>query len=164
MTYIGLIVESPSKCGKIEGYLGDDYKCIASYGHLREIKHLKDIHLKSFKIKYSIIDKKREQINKLKNFIKNASEIVLATDDDREGEAIAWHICDMFNLSIKDTKRIIFNEITKEDSWVLGGLQLDKSEESYRNTGRTTRLIGLYIDDLFTYGKTNEVKDHYKFV
>jgi DNA topoisomerase I len=114
MTYIGLIVESPSKCGKIEGYLGDDYKCIASYGHLREIKHLKDIHLKSFKIKYSIIDKKREQINKLKSFIKNASEIVLATDDDREGEAIAWHICDMFNLSIKDTKRIIFNEITKE--------------------------------------------------
>ncbi len=51
----------------------------------------------------------------------------------------------------------------KEDSWVLGGLQLDNLEEFYRNTGRTTRLIGLYIDDLFTYGKTNEVRDHYKF-
>ena len=114
MSYIGIIVESPSKCGKIENYLGENYKCIASYGHLRMIKNLKDINIKNFKIKFSIIDKKREQINKLEKFIKNAKEIILATDDDREGESIAWHICDIFNLSINDTKRIIFNEITKE--------------------------------------------------
>ena len=114
MTYIGIIVESPSKCSKIEKYLGENYKCIASYGHLRTINKLKDINIENFKIKYSIINKKKEQIKKLEKFIQNAKEIILATDDDREGEAIAWHICDIFNLSIKDTKRIIFNEITKE--------------------------------------------------
>ena len=114
ITYIGIIVESPSKCEKIEKYLGDKYKCIASYGHLRTINNLKNINMKNFKVKYNIINKKKEQIKKLEKFIKEADEIILATDDDREGESIAWHICDIFNLSIKDTKRIIFNEITKE--------------------------------------------------
>ena len=62
MSYIGIIVESPSKCGKIENYLGENYKCIASYGHLRMIKNLKDINIKNFKIKFSIIIKKENKL------------------------------------------------------------------------------------------------------
>lgn len=114
MAYIGLIVESPSKCGKIEKFLGAGYKCMASCGHLRTLNKLDDIDINNnFKPTYKIIDEKKKVINLLKKFINNASEIILATDDDREGEAIAWHICDIFNLNIKTTKRLIFHEITK---------------------------------------------------
>ena len=99
-----VIVESPSKCKKIEEILGDGYKCIASYGHLREMKDYK----------YTIIEGKKKHIDSIKNLIKSSSEVILATDKDREGEAIAWHICDIFNLSIEKTKRISFSSITKE--------------------------------------------------
>jgi len=113
MRYTLLIVESPSKCGKIEKYLGDSYKCVASYGHIRELNGLKSIDItNNFTPKYSIIENKIKQISKIKKMIKCANDILLATDDDREGEAIAWHICDVFNLPL-DTKRIKFNEITK---------------------------------------------------
>lgn len=119
MSYIGIIVESPAKCNKIEnflkGYNGKVYKCIASYGHIRELDGLKSIDIKNnFKPTYHIIKGKYKQIEKLKSFIAKASEILLATDDDREGEAIAWHICDTFHLSIDRTKRIIFHEITEK--------------------------------------------------
>ena len=112
MGYIGVIVESPAKCKKIEEYLGSKYKCMASFGHLRTIDKLECINLSNFNIKFTNIPGKSKQISLLKTFIKNADEILLATDDDREGEAIAWHICDLFKLPI-NTKRIIFNEITK---------------------------------------------------
>ena len=112
MGYIGVIVESPAKCKKIEEYLGSKYKCMASFGHLRTIDKLECIDLSNFNIKFTNIPGKSKQITLLKAFIKNADEILLATDDDREGEAIAWHICDLFKLSL-NTKRIIFNEITK---------------------------------------------------
>ena len=112
MGYIGVIVESPAKCKKIEEYLGSKYKCMASFGHLRTIDKLECINLSNFNIKFSNIPGKSKHISSLKTFIKNADEILLATDDDREGEAIAWHICDLFKLPLT-TKRIIFNEITK---------------------------------------------------
>jgi DNA topoisomerase-1 len=110
-----VIVESPAKCLKIESYLGNDYKCIASYGHLRKLSSLDQIDiLNNFDTKYTLIDEpiKVKQIQKLEKEIKEASEVILATDDDREGEAIAWHICMIFNLPIETTKRIIFHEIT----------------------------------------------------
>ena len=111
-----LIVESPAKCKKIEEYLGPGYKCIASYGHLRTISSLKDIDVtNNFTPTYSIIDEaiKKKQIEKIRKEIKSATEIILATDNDREGEAIAWHLCQIFHLDITRTKRIIFNEITQ---------------------------------------------------
>ena len=110
-----VIVESPAKCKKIESYLGPGYKCIASFGHIREIANgLKSIDVKNnYDVVFKTIAKKGKYIKPLREAIKKATEVVLATDDDREGEAIAWHICKTFNLPIKSTKRIIFHEITK---------------------------------------------------
>ena len=105
-----LIVESPSKCAKIESYLGKDYKCIASKGHLRELDTYKN-----YEVKYKIVSEKSSHIKSMKEIMNQYEKenIILATDDDREGEAIAWHICEIFNLNINSTKRITFNEITK---------------------------------------------------
>jgi len=111
-----VIVESPAKCKKIEEYLGSGYKCLSSFGHLRELASLKNIDLKdNFKPTYTIIDNalKKKQIQLLKKEISLAGEVILATDDDREGEAIAWHICDLFHLNVETTKRILFHEITE---------------------------------------------------
>ena len=109
-----LIVESPAKCKKIEQYLGKNYTCIASFGHIRELNGLKDIDINNnFKPTFTTIKEKSKQISKIKAEIKKANKVVLATDDDREGEAIAWHICMLFKLSVKTTPRIIFHEITK---------------------------------------------------
>lgn len=110
-----VIVESPSKCSKIEHYLGPNYKCIASMGHLRQIKGLKSISTKdTFLPTFDIIEDKLSHIKKMDKIIADFTieNIFLATDDDREGEAIAWHICDLFKLPLT-TKRIIFHEITK---------------------------------------------------
>ena len=114
MGYTLIIVESPAKCKKIEGYLGQQYKCMASFGHLRSLTNLKSIDIPNhFAPTFSIMESKRQQITKLRNAIKKADDVILAADDDREGEAIAWHICQMFSLSVHTTKRIIFHEITK---------------------------------------------------
>ena len=114
MSYKLVIVESPAKCKKIEGFLGQGYKCIASFGHIQELKSLSNIDIENnFNPTFSVIESKQAQINKIKKMISNASEVILASDDDREGEGIAWHICKVFNLSIATTKRIIFNEVTK---------------------------------------------------
>ena len=114
MTYTLLIVESPAKCKKIEGYLGNGYKCMASFGHITELSGLKSIDIdNNFTPSYTIMESKKQQISKLRKAIKEAKEVLLASDDDREGEAIAWHICQVFKLPVKTTKRIIFNEITK---------------------------------------------------
>jgi DNA topoisomerase-1 len=111
-----VIVESPAKCKKIEGILGPGYKCIASYGHLRSIQGLDAIDTENgFAITYSIIqeDIKLKQIERIRKEIVDTDEVILATDGDREGEGIAWHICQLFNLPVETTKRIIFHEITE---------------------------------------------------
>lgn len=111
-----VIVESPAKCKKIEEYLGPGYKCVASYGHLRELSSLKNVDIQNnFAPTYTIIDNaiKKKQIEFLRKEIKNADETILATDDDREGEAIAWHLCQLFKLNVNKTKRILFHEITE---------------------------------------------------
>jgi len=108
-----VIVESPSKCKIIAEYLGPEYKCIATNGHFRTISDLQSIDFDKMKVKYTIIEKQRKNLQKMKKEISKASAIFLATDNDREGEAIAWHICNLFKLSL-DTPRIVFNEITKD--------------------------------------------------
>lgn len=112
-----VIVESPAKCKKIEMYLGAGYKVIASYGHLRSIAKLEDIDINNhFLTTFTIIqdDLKLKQIEKIRTEIQKADDVIIATDDDREGEAIGWHICDLFGLSVTNTKRIIFHEITEQ--------------------------------------------------
>jgi DNA topoisomerase-1 len=116
LTQILIIVESPAKCKKIEEYLGKGYKCIATYGHLRELISLKSIDiLNNFKPTYSIIDNKikKTQLQKIKKEILKSSEVIIACDNDREGEKICFCICEIFKLDIKYTKRITFNEITQ---------------------------------------------------
>jgi DNA topoisomerase-1 len=111
-----VIVESPAKCKKIEQYLGPGYKCLASFGHLRQLKSLKNIDIEhDFKPTFEVVDddKKKKHVDFLRKEISKADEVILASDDDREGEAIAWHICDLFGLPVSTTKRIVFHEITE---------------------------------------------------
>ena len=115
MSNILVIVESPAKCEKIEKFLGPGYKVLGSFGHITHLSNLKQIDFENnYKPNYEIIESKQQQINKIKKAIQNSKEIILATDDDREGEAIAWHIATLFKLNINNTKRIIFHEITEK--------------------------------------------------
>lgn len=110
-----IIVESGTKCAKIMSYLGSAYNCIASNGHIRILKDLGDISLKDRHINFSIDPDKAAHIKKMKTVLSNypKSNIILGTDHDREGEAIAWHLCQVFDLPVATTKRIVFHEITK---------------------------------------------------
>jgi DNA topoisomerase-1 len=107
-----VIVESPSKCKKIQSYLGKGYKVIATSGHFRTIPSLANINLETFKIKYEV--SKPKVVALLKKEVAEAKEVFLATDDDREGETIAWHVCKVCKLD-KTTKRILFHEVTERD-------------------------------------------------
>ena len=112
-----IIVESPSKCAKIEKFLGSRYKCVATVGHLREIKGLKAINSKqNYGIEFSLSPSKQEHVSWLRKVIRQfpAANILLASDDDREGESIAWHVCDIFGLDVETTPRILFHEVTAE--------------------------------------------------
>ena len=111
-----LIVESSSKCGSIETYLGSNYKCISCNGHIRVINDLKNIDVKGdFETIYTVDSDKKAHIAKMESIISTfpKENIILATDHDREGEAIAWHICEVFDLPIQTTRRILFHEVTK---------------------------------------------------
>jgi len=114
-----VIVESPAKAKTIEKYLGSDFTVLSSVGHIRSIaKKTKDgtppIDVANdFHTTYEIDVEKKKTITELKRAAKTASEIWLATDEDREGEAIAWHLCEVLGLDPTKTKRIVFHEITK---------------------------------------------------
>lgn len=115
MVYTLVIVESPAKTGSFEKILGPGYKCIASFGHIRELKGLKSINKEqNYKPVFTNSLSKIKQIKKLQDAVKSASSVLLATDDDREGEAIAWHLCKVLKLDESTTPRLIFHEITPE--------------------------------------------------
>jgi len=108
-----VIVESPTKARTISGFLGDEYQIESSYGHVRDLPKSKlgiDT-ANNFEPSYIIPVKARKRVSELKKLAAKATEIILASDEDREGEAIAWHIANI--LDVKDTKRIVFHEITK---------------------------------------------------
>ena len=114
-----VIVESPSKCRTIEKYLGPSYLCVASCGHLREIANgLAGTGVGPDKVdepSYAIIPKKMHYVRQIKTAIAECNgTVILGTDADREGEAIAWHICQLFQLPVDTTPRIVFREITSE--------------------------------------------------
>lgn len=110
-----VIVESPAKAKTIEGYLGKDYKVASSYGHVRDLpKGDKAIDIQNkFKPTYEVTADKKEVIKQLKNLVKDADMVYLASDDDREGEAISWHLKEVLKLKDENSKRIVFREITK---------------------------------------------------
>lgn len=110
-----LIVESPAKAKTIEKYLGKDFKVKSSYGHIRDLAHGdKGVNIEEeFQPKYVVSDEKTKVVKDLKTWVKKVEEVWLATDEDREGEAISWHLCEVLGLDPKTTKRIVFREITK---------------------------------------------------
>lgn len=109
-----VIVESPAKCKKIEKYLGSGYRVMASFGHITTLSGLKNIDIENnYTPHFSIIESKAHHISKLQREVNSAKNVIIATDDDREGEAIGWHICRLFKLPIETTDRIIFHEVTE---------------------------------------------------
>ncbi len=112
-----VIVESPAKCKTIEKYLGAGYRCMASCGHIRELdtdKGLACIDVEhGFRPSYRLSSRKGDVIKNLREAARQCAQVVLATDDDREGEAIAWHLTQVLGLPIATTPRIVFHEITK---------------------------------------------------
>ncbi|MEY2950885.1 MAG: type I DNA topoisomerase [Saprospiraceae bacterium] len=110
-----LIVESPSKAKTIEKFLGKDFKVKSSYGHIRDLdKGISAVNIKkSFEPKYVITPDKRKLVKELKEAVSKSDEVWLATDEDREGEAISWHLCKVLDLDEFTTKRIVFREITR---------------------------------------------------
>ncbi len=111
-----VIVESPAKAKTIEGYLGSDFKVTSSYGHVRDLpKDDTGVDIENdFKPTYQVSPDKKEIIAQLKKLVKISDTIYLASDDDREGEAISWHLKEVLNLDDSRTKRIVFREITKK--------------------------------------------------
>src|SRR6266513_2860497 len=110
-----LIVESPAKAKTIEKILGSDFEVKSCYGHIRDLEKAgMGINLeKKYKLTYIVPAEKEKVVNDLKRLTKKATEVWLATDEDREGEAISWHLCEVLGLDPKTTKRIVFHEITK---------------------------------------------------
>jgi DNA topoisomerase-1 len=110
-----IIVESPAKCSKIQSFLGDGYRVVASMGHIRAlVEKLDSVGIdRGWDPIYEELSTKKDAISKLRKAAKEASEVWLATDDDREGEGIAWHICHILKLNPSTTPRIVFHEITK---------------------------------------------------
>lgn len=110
-----VIVESPAKCGKIQGYLGADYRVVATMGHIRALDETLDaVGIdRGWEPLYKELGTKKDAIIRLRSAAKEASQVILATDDDREGEGIAWHVCFVLKLNPATTQRIVFHEITQ---------------------------------------------------
>ena len=109
-----VIVESPAKAKTIEKFLGADFKVMSSYGHIRDLKKKElSIDMDTMQPSYVIPKEKEKLVSELKASAKKAKKIWLASDEDREGEAISWHLCEVLGLDEKKTSRIVFHEITK---------------------------------------------------
>ena len=109
-----VIVESPAKAKTIEKFLGNDFKVMSSYGHIRDLKKTGlSVDLDTFEPYYEISDDKKKVVSELQKAAKDAKRVWLASDEDREGEAISWHLCEVLGLDEDKTNRIVFHEITK---------------------------------------------------
>lgn len=151
-----VIVESPTKAKTIERYLGKDYKVLASFGHVRDLAMggYNDLGVdieNGFAPNYEVVSKSERIIKQLSSKAKDAEEVLLATDPDREGEAISWHLAEILNLDINTTKRLEFHEVTKKA--ILEALEnprtidmnLVQSQEARRITDR---IIGFRLSSL----------------
>ena len=157
-----VIVESPSKTKPIEKYLGSDYKVLSSKGHVRDLattgKYGFGVDVDNgFKPNYIMMSGKKSVVNELKKALKDASHVYLATDPDREGEAISWHLKDVLNLDDKDYDRVVFNEITKNA--VVDAFKHTRKIDDYLVNSQETRrildrIIGFRLSKLIQ-SKTN---------
>ena len=151
-----VIVESPAKSKTIEKYLGNDYTVVASNGHIRDLSTKGKFGLgvdieNDFKPDYVTIKGKTKKVTELKKEAKKADFVYLATDPDREGEAISWHLFDTLNLNENQYKRIVFNEITKDavTNSFLNARTIDKDLVNSQETRRILdRIIGFRLSKL----------------
>ena len=145
-----VIVESPAKAKTIEKFLGNGYTVKSSFGHIRDLEK-KDLGVDlahNFQPQYEISADKKTVVKELKALAKEARTIWLASDEDREGEAIAWHLFEVLNLKPENTKRIVFHEITKDA--ILHAIQtpreIDKNLVDAQQARRVLdRLVGFEI-------------------
>ncbi len=159
MTKNLVIVESPSKSKTIEKYLGKDYKVVSSKGHIRDLATTGKYGLgvdidNDFKPNYIPIPGKKKVIADLKKDVKNSEKIYLATDPDREGEAISWHLKDTLDIKDKDYERILFHEITKDKviEAFKNPLKIDDNLVHSQETRRILdRIIGFRLSKLMQY-------------
>ena len=144
-----VIVESPAKCKTIEKYLGSDYKVVSSKGHIRDLATTGKFGLgvdvdADFKPNYVIIKGKTKDVNNLKKEVNSSDTVYLATDPDREGETISWHIYDELKIPDEKYKRVVFNEITKDV--VLNSINNPgKIDMNLVKSGETRRILDRII-------------------
>ncbi len=144
-----VIVESPAKAKTIEKFLGNDFKVMSSYGHIRDLKKKElSIDNDTLEPEYEIPEEKKKLVSELKSQAKKAEKVWLASDEDREGEAISWHLCEVLGLDEEKTSRIVFNEITKSAS--LGAIEhprhLDMNLVNAQQARRVLdRLVGFKL-------------------
>ncbi|MGN1399462.1 MAG: type I DNA topoisomerase [Erysipelotrichaceae bacterium] len=151
-----VIVESPSKASTIEKYLGSDYDVEASVGHICDLSTSGKSRLgidvdNDFKTTYTISKEKKEVVKMLKDKVKNSENVLLATDPDREGEAIAYHLANTLGLDINDNNRVVFHEITKPEvtKAIVSPRQIDMQMVDSQETRRILdRIIGFKLSAL----------------
>ena len=150
-----VIVESPAKSKTIEKYLGKDYKVVSSKGHIRDLattgKYGLGIDIENnFAPNYVPITGKKKDIAALKKMAKESSKVILATDPDREGEAISWHLYDELELKDSEYERVVFNEITKDV--VINSINNHKLSSKNKNTRNNRITMGnLNINEFVDY-------------
>ncbi len=148
-----VIVESPAKAKTIEKFLGSEYKVVSSNGHIADLPSNElgiDIE-NDYKPKYKITNDKKDLVKKLKNELKGVDTVWLASDEDREGEAIAWHLAENLNLTESNTKRIVFREITEKaiKNAIENPRQINKSLVDAQQARRVIdRLVGYKISPI----------------
>ncbi|NLW58616.1 MAG: toprim domain-containing protein, partial [Bifidobacterium pseudolongum subsp. globosum] len=162
-----VIVESPTKMKSIQGYLGDDYEVLSSVGHIRDLADKKSIPAEKkaaygkysidiengFDPLYVVSDRKTKTVQELKRALKNADEVLLATDEDREGEAIAWHLLETLKPKVP-VRRMVFHEITKDaiQAAVNNTRELDTALVDAQETRRILdRLYGWDVSPVLWY-------------
>ncbi len=149
-----LIVESPAKAKTIEKYLGDDFTVKSSYGHIRDLEKGNDLGVdvnNGYRPNYVIPSDKHKTVKELRDSAARVSEVWLATDEDREGEAISWHLCEVLKLDPATTKRIVFHEITKPaiQKAVLNPRFIDMNVVNAQQARRVLdRLVGWELSGL----------------
>ena len=144
-----VIVESQSKSKTIEKYLGKDYKVVSSKGHIRDLatkgKYGLGVDIEhEFKPTYEIIKGKKKMVSELKKDIKASDMVFLATDPDREGEAISWHLKDELGIDDSKYERVVFNEITK-DTVINAFKHARKIDEDLVHSQETRRILDRII-------------------
>ena len=148
-----VIVESPAKAKTIEKFLGSEYKVVSSNGHIADLPSNElgiDIE-NDYNPKYKITNDKKDLVKKLKNELKGVDTVWLASDEDREGEAIAWHLAENLNLNESNTKRIVFREITEKaiKNAIENPRQINKSLVDAQQARRVIdRLVGYKISPI----------------